>query len=69
MPMKQLLSIYVAWQNGDASPYVVYDVAELGENRARLRAAQRVALCKASNFPVTSHRFDYDNGETSEMIG
>jgi hypothetical protein len=64
-----LLSIYVAWNNGDASPYLVYDVAALGEGVARQRAAQRVALCKANSYPVTSCRFDYEDGESSEMMG
>jgi hypothetical protein len=69
MSQRNLVSIYVAWNNGDAQPYLVYDAAELGETRARTRAAQRVALCQASNYPVTSYRFDYDDGSTSEMCG
>lgn len=63
-----LLSIYVAWKNGDAEPYLVYDVATLGEGQARQRAAQRVALCQANGYPVTSYRFDYEDGVSNEQI-
>jgi hypothetical protein len=65
----ELISIYVAWKNGDATPYIVYNVKELGEGAARQRAAQRVALCQASGYPVTSFRFDYADGDSSEMMG
>jgi hypothetical protein len=65
----QLVSIYVAWKGqSGAEPYLIYDALKLGEGVARQRAAQRVAMCKSLDQPVTAYRFDYDDGTSVDKV-
>ena len=69
MPEKTLSTIVVEWreEKGDRES-VTYEAAALGENRARLRAAQRIEICRSSHQAVTAYRFEYSDGSIVRAV-
>lgn len=63
MPERKLTSIVVEWRDekGDRAS-VDYDAGQLGADRARLRAAQRIEICRSSQQTITAYRFEYSDG-------
>lgn len=69
MPEKTLSSIVVEWRDekGDRES-VTYEAATLGVDRARLRAAQRVEICRSSHQELTAYRFEYSDGSIVRAV-
>jgi len=69
MPERKLLSIFVEWRDekGDRDS-VTYYAETLGDSRARLRAAQRVEICRSSQFVITAYRFEHSDGSVTNAI-
>lgn len=69
MPEKNLSSIFVEWRDekGDRQD-IQYDAQTLGADRARLRAAQRIEICRSSQQTVTAYRFEYSDGSVVSAV-
>ncbi len=69
MSEKKLLSIFVEWRDekGDRCS-VTYNSSELGEDRVKLRAQQRVEICRAAQLTLTAYRFEFDDGSVVRAV-
>ena len=69
MPEKTLSTIVVEWRDekGDRES-VTYEAWRMGEYGAKLRASQRVEICRAAHHTVTAYRFEYSDGSIVRAV-
>lgn len=69
MPEKKLSTIIVEWRDekGDRES-ITYEAQALGDDRARLRAAQRVEICRAAQLTLTVYQFHYSDGSIVRAV-